>query len=378
MNFVEDATIAGTRKREDGYLVVDARVARIGIQQYLGSEVGRPDLKVVNVLRPEAEVFSDETMKSFAHIPVTDDHPSVMVTADNWKEHSRGQTADEVRQEGKFLRVPLMVADGSTVAKIESGKRELSAGYSCELVWGDGITENGEAYQATQTKIRANHVAVVTAGRAGKEVRIGDGAVSWGVAPITDADTKGTTMSDNLRKVMVDGLSVNTTDEGAQAIQKLISDRSAIEAKLADTIKGHQEVLAARDAEMAKKDAALDDLRGKVLDQAGIDALVAKRAALENRALKLAKDVKPQGLTDLDLKRAVIAAVKGPDTVKDKSEAYVDAAFDLLTESTDAPDAFRDTMRAGITPTNDADVFAARQRAFDGLLHYDQTGKELN
>ena len=80
MQFTDTVTIAGTRIRDDGYLVVDARVARTGIQRYLGSEVDRPDLPFVDVLRPESEVFTTDAMASFAHRPVTDDHPTVART----------------------------------------------------------------------------------------------------------------------------------------------------------------------------------------------------------------------------------------------------------------------------------------------------------
>ncbi|MDT9702463.1 DUF2213 domain-containing protein, partial [Streptomyces sp. P17] len=91
----------------------DARVARTGIQQYLGSEVGRPDLEVVTVYRPESEVFKADSMASFAHRPITDDHPDEAVTADNWKDYSVGQTGEEIKRDGDFLRVPMMVADGA-------------------------------------------------------------------------------------------------------------------------------------------------------------------------------------------------------------------------------------------------------------------------
>jgi hypothetical protein len=36
MNFTDAVTVAGTRRRDDGYLVADARIARTGIQTYLG------------------------------------------------------------------------------------------------------------------------------------------------------------------------------------------------------------------------------------------------------------------------------------------------------------------------------------------------------
>ena len=56
MQFTDAVAVAGTRRRDDGYLVADARIARTGIQLYRGSEVGRPSMDVVRVDRPGAEV----------------------------------------------------------------------------------------------------------------------------------------------------------------------------------------------------------------------------------------------------------------------------------------------------------------------------------
>lgn len=378
MKFTDSIEIAGTRKRDDGYLVVDARVARTGVQRYLGVEVGKPDLDFVDVYRPESEVFADEAMASFAHRPVTDDHPTVAVTSDNWKELSVGSTADEVARDKKFLRVPLMVSDGATIAKVESGKRELSAGYTCDLKFEKGTTSDGQTYDAIQTNIRANHVAIVAAGRAGKECRIGDNkTLTWGIAPITTADRKEANMPDNLRNVMVDGLSVQTTDQGAQAIDKLIADRDAANDKLAQQTKDHNDAIKAKDAELAKKDAELDDAKGKVLDQAAIDKLVADRATLEATALKIDKDIKPNGMSDADLRKAVVQSKLGDDAIKDKPEAYIDARFDILAEDAGKTDQFRDTMKGGAVQTGSNDAIAERQKAFNDLMHYDQTGQEV-
>lgn len=389
MRFLDRVELDGVRVREDGYLVADARVARTGVQRYLGTEVGRPDLRYVDVYRSPEEVFADEAMRSFGHRPVTDDHPTESVNATNWRKYARGQTADEVRQDGKFLRVPLMVADGETIRKIEDGKRELSSGYSCELEWGDGVDPDGVPYQAQQRRIRANHVAVVRAGRAGDEVRIGDSAADgWGAAPITVADQKGDKMSEALRKVMVDGLSVNTTDEGATAIQKLIADRDEANRKLADQAREHQTALAARDAELAKRDAAIDDAKSKVLDAAALDRMVQARADLIARAKVIAKDVRTDGLSDGEIRRAVVTAVKGADAVRDKSDAYVDAAFDILADAAAKTDPLRDALRSPAAPsaapgvvqhqTDVAALAAERQKAFDSLMQFDQTGKEAN
>lgn len=386
MKFTDKVSIEGTRKREDGYLVVDARIARIGVQRYLGSEVGKPDLPFVDVYRSPEQVFATDAMASFAHRPVTDDHPTQPVTADNWKQLAVGQTSDEIRQDGNFLRVPLMVADASTIEKVESGKRELSAGYNCDLEFTSGVTPDGVTYDAIQTNIRSNHVAIVQAGRAGKECRIGDGdsTQEWGLSPITKTQTKDSLKMENLRNMMVDGLPVQTTDAGAIAIEKLTADRSKLTADLADLQTQLDAVTKEKDEELAKKDAALADADSKVLDQAAIDQLVAGRVALESTAKAIHKDVKTVGVSDNDLKKSVVLAKLGDDALKmadGKDEAYVtafvDARFATLAESasTGKSDQFRDTIINNGHVNDAGDANALRQKAFDGLVHFDQTGQ---
>ncbi len=332
MKFTDAVSIAGTRRRDDGYLVADARVARTGIQLYAGYEVGKPEMAVVRVYRPDSEVFSRDTLASFAHRPVTNDHPAEPVTADNWKEHAVGNTSDEVARDGSMIRVPLMVSDGATIKLIEDGKRELSAGYTCDLTFEAGQTDTGEAYDAIQKNIRANHVAIVQHGRAGSEVRIGD-AGKWGAAPITHTNDKELRSMENaLRTVVVDGLSVQTTDQGAQAIAKLQNDLVASAAKFVDAENAHAAVIAAKDADIAKAHAERDAALAKVLDAAALDKLVQARGDLIATAKAIAADVKTEGLSDADIRKAVVVAKLGDEAVKDKAAAYIDARFDILAE----------------------------------------------
>lgn len=333
MQFTDRLAIAGTRRREDGYLVADARAARTGIQLYAGYEVGKPEMPVVRVYRPDAEVFSRDTLASFAHRPVTNDHPVTPVTADNWRQVAVGQTGDEIARDGTFIRVPLMVADAAAIADIEGGKRELSAGYFCKLVFEDGKTPAGEPYDAIQKDIRANHVAIVDAGRAGKECRIGDsaGRQQWGAAPIHD-HSPGKDKPMTLKTVTVDGIPIEVTDQGATVIatlQQRLADAQTASAK-AQT--DHAAALAAKDTDLAKKDAEIDALKGKVLDQAALDALVQARGDLIATAKSIAADVKVDGLSDADIRKAVVVAKLGDAAVRDKPQAYIDARFDILAE----------------------------------------------
>jgi hypothetical protein len=354
MQFTDAVTVAGTRRRDDGYLVADARIARTGIQNYLGWEVGKPDMAQVRFYRPGSEVFSEDTLKSAAHRPVTNDHPDEQVTSKNWKEFAVGQTGDEVSGEGIFIRVPLMVSDEKTILAIEGGKQELSAGYTCDLDWTAGTTPTGEAYDAIQKNIRLNHVAIVQQGRAGNEVRIGD-ANAWGVAPITNDQTPEKEKIMTLKTVTVDGIPVEVTDQGATVIGTLQTRLADANTKLVDAEEAHQIALAAKDAEIAKKDAEIDATKAKVLSDADLDKRVQARADLITVAKAIAKDVKTEGLTDAAIRKAAVVAKLGDEAVKDKAEAYIDARFDILAEDAKkVADPFRTLVQNGIQNNDSA------------------------
>lgn len=68
----------------------------------------------------------------FSYAPVTIDHPDVPVTADNCKELSAGEVSTAVKQD-EWIVLPLILKDAKAIEAVETGKRELSAGYHCEL-----------------------------------------------------------------------------------------------------------------------------------------------------------------------------------------------------------------------------------------------------
>lgn len=165
-------------------------------------------------------------------------------------------------------------------------------------------------------------------------------------------------MADTLRKMLVDGLQVETTDAGAAAIEKLLGDKKALETRLDDAEKAHQAALAAKDAELAKKDAELDAIKAKVLSDADLDKRVQERADLIAVANVIAKDVKTEGLTDAAIRKAVVAAKLGDAAISGKADAYIDARFDILAEDAKkeaGADPFARVVSDGLRPNlNDA------------------------
>lgn len=340
MHFVDRSVIAGTKIREsDGALLCDARIARTGIQYYLGSEVdpdnehGLRDKAYVAVYRPGSEVFSKDTMASAAHRPVTNDHPKEMVSADNWKDVSVGNTTDEVVGESIYLRVPLIISDGATIKQIEDGKRELSSGYWSDMDWNSGKTPSGEHYDCSQKNIRINHVAVVKRGRAGKSVRIGDEAAVGDVdVPEDYGENKGDHTMADTRKVTVDGIAYDANEQTAQVIERLQGQVKTLTTDAATAATTHKIEVDGLNAELAAKDAEIDGLKTKILDAASLDKLVAARAQLLSDARIVHKDVKTEGLDVAAIKRSAVTLVLGDDAVKDKPDAYIDARFDILLE----------------------------------------------
>lgn len=342
--FLDSVALTGVKETAEGYLIADAFTVRTGVQRYAGYEVGRPELASVNVYRSEAEVFHKDSVRSFSHVPVTDDHPKEAVTSANWGDLAVGETSTDVMRDGERLRIPLILKDKATIDKVRAGKRELSAGYGCELVFEDGVAPDGTAYQAVQKNIRANHIAVVDRGRAGKEFRIGDSAAHWGAAPLAVTDRE----IPNMRKILLDGITIETTDQGVEAIEKLQKQLGDSTANITKLTADHAAVVAGKDEKIGTLTAELADAKGKLPTGAALDKLVADRVALLDAAKAVVTDKDFTGVNDADVRKAVVIAKLGDDVVKDASEAEILGMFKAVTKdakTAPAADPFRQVMQ---------------------------------
>ena len=367
LKFEDAATPVGMRLTADGYLVGEVRCARTGIQQYHASDIGLEGDRLVNVYRPESTVFDRASLATFAGKPVTLLHPPEAVTSDTWRQYAVGDIGEDIARDGDFVRVPIKLMDAAAIKAVQDGTREISMGYTCAIKFGDGVAPDGTPFEATQTgPLRINHLAVVPHARGGSALRIGDGADRWGATPVSTVpcrDHQGESpVTDKLQKVVVDGISIETTDQGAQVIAKL--QKQLDDAQAADARKdaAHVKALADKDAEIAKKDAEVDALKGKVLDGAALDAAVAARGDLIAKAKAIAPEVKTDGLPDAAIRKAVVLAKLG-DAMKDKADAYIDARFDILAEGAMSDAGLRQVIAGGLTPAALSDK-AAYEKAY--------------
>lgn len=145
----------------NGFVRAEGYLTRAGIFVYRDAKGN-----TVRELRPPEEVMHPDALASFALVPVTNEHPPEALTADNAKQYAVGSVSESVAPEGDKVRATLMITDADAIAALDAGRSELSCGYTADVVIEPGTWE-GQRYDAKQTNIRGNHVALVDAGRAG-------------------------------------------------------------------------------------------------------------------------------------------------------------------------------------------------------------------
>ncbi len=158
-----------SRRTPQGGLKVPAYLTRTGVLTYR-----QPDGSVVRELRHPDEVFKADSLATLSGAPVTIGHPG-KVGPGNYSQHAVGHVGDTVEaKDDRYVAGDLRVQDAKGISGVESGSLiELSCGYDCNSVPESG-EYNGEKYDAKQTDIVYNHVALlpVNGGRAGSDVRI--------------------------------------------------------------------------------------------------------------------------------------------------------------------------------------------------------------
>lgn len=155
------------RRMPNGTIVADAHLTRAGVFEYRN-----PDGSTRRELRLPEEVFRPDSMRTFAMVPTTDDHPPEMIDATNAIKFAKGATGETITRDDDHMRGSIAVFDASTIKKMEMGKLQLSCGYTCDLDEVPGIHPLWGKYDAIQRNIVGNHVALVEHGRAGRTASV--------------------------------------------------------------------------------------------------------------------------------------------------------------------------------------------------------------
>ncbi len=354
-------------RMDNGWLRVDAFLTRCGVFKYRNLDgTTRAELRT-----PE-EVFKPDSMASFAMIPVTDNHPPSPLTAANAKMFTVGMTGENVKQDGDYMRNSIMVTVDDVVSKMDAGKRELSCGYTCDLEMTEGVTADGEHYDAIQRNIRGNHVAIVDVGRAGTTVRVHMDSADGVMITSSDSQPLGET---TMFKFRIDGVEFEVSETVAQALTKQsLAHADAVKSATAraDAAEAKADGLA---GDLAKSEAARKDAE----DPAKLRARISARVALETEARRHVGEAKIDQMSDTEIKLAVLAKLNPEFKPEGRSDDYVQARFDHAVESA-SKKPLSDVRAAAVGASEtkadaEFDSGAARARMIAGLRERSQAKK---
>ena len=297
INFLDRIEVPTERiYTKSGQLIVPCAIARIGVQSYSGTDIGLKDSALVDVIREEDEVFNKDSIDSFRSVPVTIDHPtengiSIEVNSNNSKDLQVGVLEGLPVRDEDLLSGTVVIARQDAIDVIEGGTVELSVGYTCNI-----DKREGKYYQKD---IRANHIAIVAKGRAGSSCSI--------------ADSKN-----------------NLKLKGNEMTELEIINKDLV-VKLEDSKK----IIDEKQAEIDSKKEALEESERKIKEiNDSFEGLIEERYQLISKALKMTDKKDFKGMNSLDIKTFVIEDMLKVST-KDKSEAYINMRYDILSEDFD-------------------------------------------
>jgi hypothetical protein len=338
------AVLGNAEKTSQGFLRMPAHLTRAGILEYR-----RADGTTIRELRPAAEVFAPQSLATLRAAPLTDLHPTEMISPANVRKLSIGIVSEDVRADGELVAAAVTVQEADAIAAVERGeRREISCGYRCRIDATPG-TFRGQKYDQVQRDIVYNHVALGPRnwGRAGRDIALRiDAAAGDDVQPdatvfrLDAADALSLSSSIpvpptaagkqrarmDMTTIDLDGAHVEVPREVAPKILQALSVRTDA---LGEVVIERDE----RDAKIATLEERIDQLEAALREApAKIEAAARERSAVIERV----KPVLGEDATRLDgmsvraMQEAFLAKVNPAFVVKDRTDDQISIAFDAL------------------------------------------------
>ena len=306
----------------NGFVRAEGYLTRSGIFVYRDAQ-GR----TVRELRPPEEVMHPDSLASFGLMPVTNEHPSELLTADNAKEYQVGTVSESVVAEGDKVRAALMITDAQAIESLDAGKSELSCGYTADLVQEAGVWQ-GQPYDAIQRNIRGNHVALVDAGRAGpacsirmdaagaaQEIPMGDVMIELGGSQYS---VPAEMVAEFVKQVEAKGLKPMMGDAKPDAAQAASAEMAAVKADAQRKL----------DALQARLDGLQSEASAKALREK-ITSEIREDIAVTETAKRFDAQVSESDSTEVK-RRKIIAKIDPSIKLDGKSPEYVGGLLDAL------------------------------------------------
>jgi hypothetical protein len=387
----------------EGFLTGRAIVTGVGVFTYLNK-----DGSITRELRLPEEVFSGASLDTMKLKPVVNSHPDELITDGNVKKYqvgSLGSNPSSTVQErnydgftpwdkltdGFHVAIDMIINEADAINDVLNGKRALSMGYECEVETVEpGSVWCGVAYDCIQRNIRYNHCAIEDAARAGDAARIRMDSADFGPGDAVQINHKDASGADpspkpeegknmGMKKINLDGVEYEGEEKLIQFYQDQKKRADAAEKDLEKARTDGVEAKTAASKMEAERDALKDradkaekelkEAKDKALDPKRLDEAVNARIVLFDAAERAGVEVK-DGMTDLEIKKAVITTMYPSAKLDGKDEVYIAARFDAAVENLDAhaDGESRAVFGGGVSPASSRnDAAVARQRMIENL-----------
>lgn len=320
---------------EDGYIKANAIVTRSGVFLYRN-----PDGTIRRELRHPDDVSNLDSLETMKMIPITNDHPPErLVNAKNSKKLAIGYTGERIVVDGENVIANLLITDEEGVKAVtEMGRKELSLGYTVDLLEEKGVFNN-ESYDYIQKNIKYNHLSIVDKARAGNQARI--------ALDSCDAEeiekTKEDVMTDKKQKrlkikndeFMVEPEVFEDVSDLRDEVERLKQERMELERRI-KTLSDELEATRAERDSLKEEKIIEDSTKAKMDADDSIRRAVKNRIALEkNAAIFLDKKTLDSldSLSDLDVKKAIVKSKFPNKNLDSESEIYINGRYDSVVES---------------------------------------------
>lgn len=302
-------------RTDEGYIKGEAIVTRVGVFKYKNHD-GTERLE----LRHPDDVLHIDSLASLKAIPITNDHPSVLVNSDNAASLMVGMTGETLKVDDNSIITSIAITHKDGIEAINRGKRELSLGYRLDVVEEVG-TFNGEPYTHRQTNIKYNHLAIVDQARAGRSARVNFDGALFQCEDLT----------------INQGIKMDKNDKELDDEKKEKDEEVDVEMKK-DKVKKDSAVDSQKNSD--RKDALIDQLKSEIAELKAnredsiINERVKHRLSILSKASKVVNTDELIEKSDREIMESVILIKDSALDISARSDAYVEGRFDAIIDST--------------------------------------------
>ena len=312
------------RDADTGYLIATVQPTRAGVFLYQDASGN-----IVRELRPRHEVFDIASLESLQNKPITNSHPPEFLNVANTDKYQVGTVTGlhNEAEDGLHTVAGAQVTHMDAIADVEKGKQQVSCGYKCDIDNTPGTDPEFGEYDRAQKNIRYNHLAIEWRGRAGSGARLR-----------TDNESQ---------QLRFDAWEIQSETEKMEA--QNVSNESSVKLDAlqeqgrvdAVEIANLKTELAQVKLDKADADKSIETLQGRIdalvieLEEAkkiDVDAAVNARLALIEKARPhLAENFKFDGVSDDEIKGAVLTAKYDSVNLEGVSSERIDGMFEVAT-----------------------------------------------